>query len=128
VPLAADEDRRQLHPELIEVQYKRTEHLNRIKAFLAGQGIALASVTANFPEQLAKLWCWDGSEMGADLRQRLLRAFARCQLANRHVKQQERKKRIRSDHTPHVDAVNRVRVRGGDKGAIRSTGFAQQVI
>ena len=107
VPQAADEDRRQLHRELIEVQDERTEHVNRIKAFLAGQGIALASVTATFPEQLAKLRCWNGSELGADLRQRLLREFARWQLADRHVKEleQERKKRIRSDQTPHVDEV-----------------------
>jgi len=107
VPQAADEDRRQLHRELIEVQDERTEHVNRIKAFLAGQGIALASVTATFPEQLAQLRCWNGSELGADLRQRLLREFARWQLADRHVKalEQERKKRIRSDQTPHVDEV-----------------------
>ena len=107
MPQAGDEDRRQLHRELIEVQDERTEHVNRIKAFLAGQGIALASVTANFPEQLATLRCWDGSELGADLRQRLLREFGRWQLADRHVKEleQERKKRIRSDQTPHVDEV-----------------------
>jgi hypothetical protein len=46
----AEEDRRQLHRELIEVQDERTEHVNRMKALLAGQGIALATVTANFPE------------------------------------------------------------------------------
>src|SRR6266481_6442291 len=40
VPETADEDRRQLHRELIAVQDERTEHVNRIKGFLAGQGIA----------------------------------------------------------------------------------------
>lgn len=107
VPDVADEDRRQLHRELIEVQDERTEHVNRIKALLAGQGIALATVTANFPEQLAKLRRWDVSELGTDLRQRLLREFARWQLADRHVKEleHERKQRIRSDETPHVERV-----------------------
>jgi transposase len=110
VPSVADEDHRHLHRELIAVQDERTEHTNRIKAFLAGQGIALASVTANFPEQLAKLRCWDGSELGADLRQRLRREFARWQLADQHVKEleNERKQRIRSDDTPHVDQVRRL--------------------
>ena len=107
VPAAADEDRRQLHRELIEVQDERTEHVNRIKAFLAGQGIALACVTAQFPEELAQLKCWDGSALGADLRQRLVREFARWQLADRHVKdlEQQRKQRIRADETPEVERV-----------------------
>ncbi|MCI0356062.1 MAG: IS110 family transposase [Acidobacteria bacterium] len=107
VPSVADEDHRHLHRELIAVQDERTEHTNRIKAFLAGQGIALAVVTAKFPEELAQLRCGDGSELGVDLRQRLLREFARWQLADRHVKEleHERKQRIRADDTPHVDQV-----------------------
>jgi transposase len=107
VPEPADEDGRQLHRELIAVQDERTGHVNRIKAFLAGQGIALASVTANFPEVLAGLRRWDGSELGADLKQRLRREFARWQLADRHVKEleQARKQRIRAEQTPHVERV-----------------------
>jgi len=107
VPDVADEDRRQLHRELIAVQDERTEHTNRIKAFLAGQGIALATVTARFAEELAKLRCWDGSALGADLQARLRREFARWQLADRHVKEleQERKERMRCDQTPHVNEV-----------------------
>jgi transposase len=107
VPAAADEDRRQLHRELIAVQDERTEHVNRIKGLLAGQGIALATVTTKFPEQLAELRCWDGAELGADLRQRLLREFARWQLADQHVKELEleRKARIRRDDTAHVAEV-----------------------
>jgi hypothetical protein len=104
VPEAADEDRRHLHRELIAVQDERTEHVNRIKGFLAGQGIALARVRATFPEELTHLRCWDGSELGADLRQRLLREFARWQLADAQVKEleNERKQRIRRDDTPHA--------------------------
>src|SRR5215471_7068768 len=107
VPQAADEDRRHLHRELIAVQDERTEHVNRLKAFLAGQGIALAAVTATFPEELGQLRCWDGSELGVDLRQRLLREFARWQLADAQVKEleNERKQRIRRDDTPQVDKV-----------------------
>jgi transposase len=110
VPTAADEDRRQLHRELIAVQDERTEHTNRIKGLLAGQGIALPTVTAKFPEELKRLLCWDGSELGADLRQRLLREFARWQLADQHVKEleNERKQRIRCDDTPQVEGVRRL--------------------
>jgi transposase len=107
VPEVADEDRRHLHRELIAVQDERTEHVNRIKGLLAGQGIALPTVTAKFPEELKRLRCWDGSELGAELRQRLLREFARWQLAEQHVKEleNERKARIRRDDTPQVERV-----------------------
>jgi len=115
VPTAADEDRRQLHRELIAVQDERTEHVNRIKAFLAGQGIVLTQVTAKFPAVLATLRCWDGTELGPDLKQRLLREFARWHLADQHVKELEleRKRRIRRDDTPHVEAVRRLLEVGG---------------
>jgi transposase len=107
VPEPADEDRRHLHRELIAVQDERTAHVNRIKGFLAGQGIALTTVTAKFPEELEQLRCWDGSELGAELRQRLLREFARWQLAESQVKEleSERKRRIRCDDTPQVAKV-----------------------
>src|SRR5580765_3458604 len=55
VPEPADEDRRQLHREIITIQDERTEHINRIKGFLASQGIALAAVTKDFPVVLAGL-------------------------------------------------------------------------
>ena len=115
VPETADEDGRHLHRELIAVQDERTEHVNRIKGLLAGQGIALPSVTAKFPEELPRLRCWDGSELGADLRQRLQREFARWQLTDAQVKElaNERKQRIRRDDTPHVEQVRRLLEVGG---------------
>ena len=42
VPTADDEDRRQLHRELIELKAQRTEHTNRIKGLLAGLGLSAA--------------------------------------------------------------------------------------
>jgi transposase len=110
VPTTADEDRRQLHRELIAVQDERTEHTNRIKALLASQGIALASVTSAFLEDLAALQCWDGSTLPDDLQHRLRREFARWQLADQHVRELEieRKRRIRSDATPQVEPVRRL--------------------
>jgi transposase len=107
VPDVAEEARRQLHRELLAVQDERTEHVNRIKALLASQGIAVPCVTAAFPEQLPRLRCWDGSALAADLQQRLQREFQRWQLADRHVKdlEHQRKERIRQDETPQVEQV-----------------------
>src|SRR5262249_5140694 len=39
VPDVADEDRRQLHRELIALKAQRTEHIDRIKGLLAGLGL-----------------------------------------------------------------------------------------
>lgn len=107
VPAPADEDRRQLHREIIALQDERTQHVNRIKAFLASQGIALAAVTAKFPDVLAGLRCLDDAPLGADLQQRMLREFARWKLADQQIRdlENERKKRIRCDDTPHVNEV-----------------------
>ena len=107
VPDPADEARRHLHRELQALQDERTRHICRIKALLAAQGIMLPRVSAAFPEQLPKLRCWDGSALAADLQQRLLREFARWQLADQHIHELEsqRRARIRQDDTPHVEQV-----------------------
>src|SRR5262249_60984128 len=82
----AEEDRRQLHRELIAVQDERTGHVNRIKALLASQGIVLASVTSTFLDDLAALRCWDGSSLPDDLHQRLRREFVRWQRTNQQIR------------------------------------------
>jgi transposase len=51
VPTAADEDRRQLHRELIELKANRTELHNRIKGFLAGLGLSVV-IDAKLPARL----------------------------------------------------------------------------
>jgi transposase len=104
-PEAADEDRRHRHRALIAVQDERTEHVHRSQGLLAGQGIALPSGTAEFPEEGKRLRCGEGAERGADLRQRLRREFARWQLADQHVKEleHERKQRLRRADTPQVE-------------------------
>src|SRR5262245_55700742 len=83
IPEAADEDRRRLHRELIELKDERTRHINRLKGLLANHGIGLAAVDAPFPETLAGLRLWNGSELGADLKAQLLREHARWQFVDR---------------------------------------------
>lgn len=110
VPTVSDEARRQLHRELIAVQDERTEHINRIKALLASQGIALASVTSKFLAELTGLRCWDGSTLPEDLQQRLGREFARWHLADQQIQELEleRKRRVRQGDTPQVAPVRRL--------------------
>lgn len=110
IPDAADEDRRRLHRELIELKDERTRHINRIKGLLANQGVALAAVDAGFPETLHAVRLWDGSELGPDLTGQLLREHARWRFVDRQVRdlEGERSKRIRRDDTPQVGQVRRL--------------------
>jgi transposase len=114
VPSVADEDRRQLHRDLLELKAERTQHTNRIKGLLAGCGLAV-SIDANFAEVLAKLRTWDGQAVPPELQQRLLREHERWQLVDRQIKDltNERARRIRTSKDPSVVKVRQLlRLRG----------------
>lgn len=110
IPEVADEDRRRLHRELIELKDERTRHINRLKGLLANQGVAIASIDAEFPATLDELRLWDGSKLGDDLKGQLLREHARWEFVNRQIKdlEGERSKRIRRDETPQVSKVRQL--------------------
>src|SRR3970040_397512 len=49
VPGVGAEDRRHLHRELEDLKAERTQHINRIKGLLVGQGVRLEGRGAGFP-------------------------------------------------------------------------------
>jgi len=106
VPTAADEDRRQLHRELIELKAQRTEHTNRIKGLLAGLGLSVR-IDAEFPRRLEGLRQWDGTGVPDGLRQRILREFERWQLVGRqiHDLEAQRTQQIRDPETAQGEQV-----------------------
>ena len=110
VPTPAAEDLRQLHREMIALKDERTSHVNRLKGLLANQGLELRCVDAHFPGSLDTMRCWDGSPLSDDLRARLLREFARWQFVDRQIMdlENDRRRRIRRDQTPHVEQVRRL--------------------
>jgi transposase len=115
VPSVADEDRRQLHRDLLELKAERTRHTNRIKGLLAGCGLALASIDGRFPEVLAKLRTWDRQAVPPELQGRLQREHERWQLVDRQIKDltNERARRIRTSPDKSVDKVRQLlRLRG----------------
>jgi transposase len=79
VPTLEDEDRRQLHRELIELKSGRTEIVNRIKGLLASLGLSI-TVDDDLPERLLNLRQWDDKGVPPALSQRILREFERWQL------------------------------------------------
>jgi transposase len=119
-PSAEDEDRRQLHRELIALKAERTGHSNAIKGMLAGLGMQ-CSVDPHLPERLEALRQWDDGGVPAGMRQRILREFERWQVVSRQVRELERQRaeEIRDDRTPHVERVRRLlKLKGiGENGA-----------
>ena len=115
VPEVAAEDGRQFHRELQELKDERTSHINGIKGLLASQGLEVAEVGQNFLEQLPQLRLWDDAAVPVELQARLRRAWDRWQFVDRQIKdlENERKRRLRDDQTPHIELVRQLlQVRG----------------
>ena len=128
MPAVDDEDRRQLHRELIELKAERTAHVNAIKGLLAGLGLQ-ASVDDDFPERLEKLRQWDGTAVPAGLRQRLLREFERWQMVGRQIAELEKQRthQIRKDKSPEVGEGTPVAEPQGDRRE-RGVAVGQRVL
>jgi len=115
VPSVADEDRRQLHRDLLELKAERTRHTNRIKGLLASCGLDVATIDARFPEVLAKLRTWDGQAVPAELQRRLQREHERWKLVERQIRdlENERVRTVRRSKEPVMDKVRQLlRLRG----------------
>jgi transposase len=108
VPPVEDEDRRQLHRDLLELKGERTQHVNRIKGLLASCGLAVTTLGEDFPEVLAGLRQWDGTPVPAQLQQRLQREFARHQFVQRQIQDLENE-RARTIRTADDAATQKVR-------------------
>jgi transposase len=109
VPSLAEEDRRQLHRELMAVKAERTHHINRLKGLLVSQGVALP-VQKDFLSQLEAVRLWDGSRLPVALYARLLREYERFQLTNQQINQLElsRVQVIRTSSDPAVEQVRQL--------------------
>lgn len=115
VPSPEDEDRRQLHRDLLELKAERTQHVNRIKGLLAGCGLAVTTIGEDFATVLAELRQWDGSAVPAALQERLLREYERHQFVDRQIKdvENERARKIRtSDEKPMEQVRKLLNLRG----------------
>src|SRR5215468_308219 len=104
VPAVADEDRRQLHRGLKDLQRQQTECSNRIKGLLASQGLD-AAVDANFRTTLAGLRDWAGQPVPAGLQQRVLQEFTVWEALHRQVRDaaNEQERRVREGKEPYLD-------------------------
>jgi transposase len=114
VPTSSVEDHRHLHRELADLKAQRTQHTNRIKGYLANQGICM-TIRDNFPEELKQLRLWNGEPLPPGLQARLLFEFQRFQLVEQQVKalEIERMDAIRHSSQADVEQVRKLlRLRG----------------
>jgi transposase len=114
VPTASVEDHRHLHRELADLKAHRTQHTNRIKGYLANQGICMP-IRDNFPEELKQLRLWNGEPLPSGLQARLLFEFQRFQLVEQQVRalEIERMDAIRHSSQADVEQVRKLlRLRG----------------
>src|SRR5919202_2335886 len=84
VPSVEEEDRRQLHREMLTAKQDRTRVINRIKGLLAGHGVQLV-LQGNVEAQLDQVHQWDGSPLPAALRRRLKRAWQQVSFLTTHI-------------------------------------------
>jgi transposase len=86
VPSEQAEDGRQLHRELEVLKKERTMHRNRLKSLLIQQGIALSNPSSRkFLIELETLRTWDGKELPADLKARIIREHARLRMVEEQI-------------------------------------------
>jgi transposase len=114
VPSPEVEDHRHLHRELTDLKEQRTQHINRIKGYLANQGICL-EVKDDFPETMEHQRLWNGESLPAGLRARLLCEYQRFQLVQEQIKalEAERREALRHSTQSDVEQVRQLlRLRG----------------
>jgi transposase len=107
VPTPEEEDRRQLHRELVTAKRDRARVTNRIKGLLASQGVHLATL-ARFGAELPALRTWEGRPLPPALHARLAREWTKVLLVTKQIRALEAERRELL-HTSADPAVQQVR-------------------
>ena len=109
VPSVVDEDRRQLHRELLTTKRDRTRVLNRIKGLLAGCGIRIG-VQGDVATQLEQVRQWDGAPLPAALRARLKREWQKVECLTEQIMplEAERRAALRTSEEPVMVQVRQL--------------------
>jgi transposase len=109
VPSVQDEDGRQLHRGMKDVQRQKTECSNRIKGLLASQGLS-AAVDANFRVTLTGLRDWADQPVPAGMQSRLLQEYAVWEALHRQERDaaNEQERQLRDGQDPRLEQVRRL--------------------
>lgn len=109
VPSVADEDHRQLHRGMKDLQRQKTECSNRIKGLLASQGLT-AAVDAKFRQALAGLRDWAEQPVPAGMQLRLLQEYAVWESLHRQERDaaNEQERQLREGQERHLEQMRRL--------------------
>lgn len=109
VPSVADEDGRQLHRGMKDLQRQKTECSNRIKGLLASQGLT-ATVDAKFRATLAGLRDWADQPVPAGMQLRLLQEYAVWETLHRQERDaaNEQERQLREGQERHQELMRRL--------------------
>lgn len=106
VPSREAEDERQLHREIGILQKEQRQHRTRIQSLLFTEGLDV-KVTPKLMKNLDELRCWDGTPLPADLRERIRREYARCEVVGKDLRavRKLQQERLKQAATPAVEKV-----------------------
>ncbi len=109
VPTLDEEDRRQVHRELLFARRDRGRHTNRIKGLLASQGVPLARIQ-ELPTHLVTARLWDGTPLPALLCVRLEREWEAVLGYTTRIRalKQERRALLRITDDPAIAQVRQL--------------------
>jgi transposase len=109
VPSVADEDGRQLHRGLKDLQRQKTGCSNRIKGLLASLGLT-AAVDANFRATLTGLRDWADQPVPVGMQTRLLQEYAVWETLHRQERDaaNEQERQLREGQAPHLERVRQL--------------------
>jgi len=109
VPTVAEEDRRQIHRELLFARRDRSRHTNRIKGLLANHGVPLSRVR-DLPTHLASARLWDGSALPPLLVVRLEREWETTRAYTTRIRalKHERRALLRITDDPAITQVRQL--------------------
>jgi transposase len=86
VPSREDEDARHLHRELETLKRERTRYRNRIHGILIQQGLRINNPSKKkFVKELESLRTWDGLELPAEMKMRLVRIHERLRMVEEQI-------------------------------------------
>jgi transposase len=108
VPSEEAEERRHLHRDLEVLSKERTMHRNRIKSLLIQQGIAVKNPSArDLRVELESFRTWNGVELGADLKSRIIREHGRLRMVEEQIYslKKERERRVENEQSESIKKV-----------------------
>ena len=109
VPSVEDEDGRQLHRGMKDIQRQKTECSNRIKGLLASLGLT-APVDANFRVTLTRLRDWADQPVPAGMQKRLLQEYAVWEALHRQERDSanEQERQLREGDERHLTMMRQL--------------------